>query len=137
MRPLAGRILASFPRLVADAFSPLPVETISRPFSAALGPQVSKPTFGGTGVSDCAVRRNHLSVLASPSNVGNSAGEQSGVRAEHACALTPHATGVRTRLPSQEWNRKGWAIGLTRTPARHADPASRGADGCRPSACWR
>ena len=52
---------------MADAFSPHPVETISRPFSAALGPQVSKPTFGGTGVSDCAVRRNHLSVLASPS----------------------------------------------------------------------
>src|SRR5271157_4838969 len=37
MRPLIGRILASFPRLVADAFSPHPVETISRPFSAALG----------------------------------------------------------------------------------------------------
>src|SRR5271169_3404421 len=52
-----GRILASFLRLVADAFSPHPVETISRPFSAALGRQVSKPTFGGTGVSDCAVRR--------------------------------------------------------------------------------
>src|SRR5271165_4702380 len=48
MRPLVGRILASFLRLVADAFSPHPVETISRPFSAALGPQVSKPTFGGT-----------------------------------------------------------------------------------------
>src|SRR5208283_3196682 len=56
MRPLIGRILASFPRLVADAFSPHPVETIFRPFSAALGPQVSKPTFGGTGVSDCTVR---------------------------------------------------------------------------------
>src|SRR5208337_4929416 len=127
MRPLVGRILASFPRLVAEAFSPHPVETISRPFSAASGPRVSKPTFGGTGVSDCAVRRNHLSVLASPSDVGNSAGEQLGVRAEHAC----------TRLPSQEWNRKGWAIGLTRTPARHADPASRGAGAYRPSACWR
>src|SRR5271166_1133726 len=56
MRPLVGRILASFPGVVADAFSPHPVETISRPFSAALGPQVSKPTFGGTGVSDCTVR---------------------------------------------------------------------------------
>src|SRR5271157_3693715 len=87
MRPLVGRILASFLRLVAEAFSPRRAETISRPFSAALGPQASKPTFGGTGVSDCAVRRNHLSVLASPSDVGNSAGEQSGVRAEHACAL--------------------------------------------------
>src|SRR5208282_2463354 len=69
MRPLIGRILASFLRLVADVFSPHPIETISRPFSAALGPQVSKPTFGGAGVSDCAVRRNHLSVLASPSDV--------------------------------------------------------------------
>src|SRR5208282_3103684 len=68
MRPLVGRILASFPGVVADAFSPHPVETISRPFSAALGPQVSKPTFGGTGVSDCAVRRNHLSILASRSD---------------------------------------------------------------------
>jgi len=37
MRPLVGRILASFPRLVADAFSSHPVETIFRPFSAALG----------------------------------------------------------------------------------------------------
>src|SRR5208337_5186439 len=101
MRPLIGRILASFPRLVADAFSPHPVETISRPFSAALGPQVSKPTFGGTGVSDCAVRRNHPSVLASPSDVGHSAEEQSGVRAEHACALTPmHHRARSTRLLS-------------------------------------
>src|SRR5271166_690279 len=100
MRPLVGRILASFLRLVVDAFSPHPAETISRPFSAASGPRVSKPTFGGTGVSDCAVRRNHLSVLASPSDVGNSAGEQLGVRAEHACTLTPmHRRARSTRLP--------------------------------------
>jgi hypothetical protein len=60
------QILASFPRLVADAFFAPSLETISRPFTAAFGPQVSKSTFGGTGVSDCAVPRNHLSVLASP-----------------------------------------------------------------------
>ena len=35
--------------------------------SAAFGPRVSKSTFGGTGVSDCTVPGNHLSVLTSPS----------------------------------------------------------------------
>src|SRR5271165_1299852 len=85
-----GRILASFPRLVADAFSPHPVETISRPFSAALCPQVSKPTFGGTGVSACAVRRNHLSVLASPSDVGQGNNRASGLNT-HAPIQTGRA----------------------------------------------
>ncbi len=74
-----ARIPASFPRLVADAFFAHPVETISRPFSAAFGPRVSKSTFGGTGVSDCSVPGNHLSVLTSPSEAANngvSVGEQ-------------------------------------------------------------
>src|SRR5271165_5334917 len=46
-RVARGQILASFPRLVADAFFAHPVETISRPFSAAFSPRVSKSTFGG------------------------------------------------------------------------------------------
>jgi hypothetical protein len=50
-----GRIIASFPSLMRDAFFAPAVETISRPLSAVFGPRVSKSTFGGTGVSDCMV----------------------------------------------------------------------------------
>jgi hypothetical protein len=64
-----GQIPASFPRLVADAFFASSLETISRPFTSAFGPQVSKSTFCSTGVSDCAVPWNHLSVRASPTEL--------------------------------------------------------------------
>ena len=33
--------------------------------------------------------------------------------------------------------RKGLRYRVTRTPARLSDPANRGADACRPSACWQ
>src|SRR5271166_931720 len=82
-----SRILASFPRLVADAFFAHPVETISRPFSACFGPRVSKSTFGGTGVSDCSVPGNHLSVLTSPSEAAILQGNNGVSVAGQACAL--------------------------------------------------
>src|SRR5208282_3643967 len=116
MRPLVARILASFLRLVADAFSPHPVETISRPFSAALGRQSRSPL---SVVRASLTARSAATIFGSWRLQATSAilqGNNRASRAEHAC----------TRLPSQGWNRKGRTIGLTRTPARLADPASRG-----------
>jgi hypothetical protein len=72
---------------VADAFFAHAVETISRPFSAAFGPRVSKSTFGGPGVSDCSVPGNHLSVLTSPSEAAILQGNNAVSVAEQASAL--------------------------------------------------
>jgi hypothetical protein len=107
-----ARIIASFPRLVADAFFAHPVETISRPFSAAFGPRVSKSTFGGTGVSDCSIPRNHLSVLTSPSEVAIFHGNNGLSVAEQACALRRSIVrrGAQSAGPGME--SKGRAGGL-------------------------
>ena len=43
---------SSLTRLVAELFFADSVETISRPFSPAFGPQVSKSTFGGAQAAD-------------------------------------------------------------------------------------
>src|SRR5271165_3367553 len=113
-----GQIPASFPRLVADAFFAHPVETISRPFSAAFGPRVSKSTFGGTGVSDCSVPGNHLSVLTSPSEAAILQGNNGVCVAEQACALRRCIVwrGAQS-LGAGDGIVRGWTFGL-REPQR-------------------
>src|SRR5271166_4197301 len=113
-----GQIPASFPRLVADAFFAHPVETISRPFSAAFGPRVSKSTFGGTGVSDCTVPGNRLSVLTSPSEAAILQGNITGCSWLNRLALfADPSCGEEHRALGPGMESKGRAIGL-REPQR-------------------
>src|SRR5271157_1286615 len=100
------QIPASFPRLVADALFAHPVETISRPFSAAFGPRVSKSTIGGTGVSECLVPGNHLSVLTSPSEAAILQGNKELSVAEQALRSSPIHRVARS---TERWGR-GWFV---------------------------
>src|SRR5271165_265128 len=89
-----------WPRSRGYAFFAHPVETISRPFSAAFGPRVSKSTFGGTGVSDCTVLGNHLSVLTSPS--------EAAILHRNEQGSCDRRVARSTELWARGWNRKGW-----------------------------
>ncbi len=119
-------------------FSTHPVETISRPFSAVFGPQVSKSTFGGTGVSDRTVPRNHLSVLASPS-------EAAILQRNNQRSVAEQASALRRWIVWRGAQRIGAGDGIVRdgrpgyanpSASRELDP-NRGADACRPSAVPR
>jgi hypothetical protein len=95
------------------------VETIFGRFIDPLHPRVSNGFFGGTGVSDCTVTRNHLSLLPSPSEAPIRRRNDQAFELNKRALTADASRGEEYEASSQGSNGKGWTIGL-REPQRDA-----------------